>query len=64
LGEAPDRKVTVLRSRLGRNFRQLPGSERLGEKPLPAAIIYERSLQDSMVTSNGEKSLGPYPRDA
>jgi hypothetical protein len=53
LGKAPDRKNPVLRSRLGRNFRQLHGSERLGEKPPPAEIIYGSRIPGSMLPGNG-----------
>jgi hypothetical protein len=39
-GKAPDRRNPVLRSRLGRNFRQLPGSERLARSRfLPKSFI-------------------------
>jgi hypothetical protein len=57
-GVAPDRKNTVLRSRLGRKFRQLPGLERLGEEPLPAEIIYGGRVQDSLLPRNGKPTIG------
>jgi hypothetical protein len=36
----PDRGSTVLRSRVGRNYRQLQARERRRENPLFAEIVY------------------------
>src|ERR1700733_508540 len=54
-GYGTGQENTVLRSRLGRDFRQLHGSERLGEEPLRAGIGYEISVQEYLVPGNGER---------
>jgi hypothetical protein len=40
LGVTPDSGKTVLRSRLGRNYRQLPTSERYARAARCAEIVY------------------------
>jgi hypothetical protein len=40
IGVTPDSGEAILRSRLGRNYRQLPAKLRLREKLQPADIVY------------------------
>jgi hypothetical protein len=40
LSETPDSGDTALRSRVGRNYRQLPARKRRRENLLPAEIVF------------------------